>query len=78
VKCKYDSRCNLNKIHYFDGPNKHSSISANYCHIIVTLNLKFHPDKFKINEEKAIIVYFAVLAGWVSFHNSPRIIHHKK
>jgi hypothetical protein len=67
----------LKKIHHF-GRSKHSSISAlpdldgkklssTYWHIVVLLNLNFPLDKFKNNEEKAIIVFFAVLAFRVPF-----------
>jgi hypothetical protein len=61
----------LKKIHHFGGP-KHSPIpvlpgldrkkksSSTYFHIAVMLNLKFQLDKFRNNEEKAIIVFFAV------------------
>jgi hypothetical protein len=56
----------LKKIHHFGGL-KHSPIPAlpgldrkknsppTYCHIAVLQNLKFQLDKFKNNEEKAII-----------------------
>jgi hypothetical protein len=61
-------------------PNRKKS-SSTYWHIVFMLNLKFQPDKFKNNEEKAIIVFFAVLAVRVPFkshHIIEMIIENKK